>query len=204
MKTQKRNNDFKKVVITFKEPIVTEKPVAKVVEKPKKVNTTIKGRFRFSSKLRATGQSKIILTRLILNHERIIHKAKDVIANNKDMTAETLRTMMQEFIKGTGMSPVIYPAVDLDIFCMLKDYKANGEFRPRKRSFLSFKESSTSNLRFSISQKRDRIYFEDMDLILTLDKRIPSVIEFEEYFYLNISCVNPTTLSDLKVGIFSA
>ena len=188
------------VKLAFKEPLpeTSPVPVKASVKKPERD----KKQFRYESSVDLDKASKIVLTRLFLNHERIIKHAKEALVLQNFRNEKGFRDYIEKWVRETGMTPVILSSVNIDLFYLFRNRfskaKKNG-----KKFYIPFVEGSLTNNRFTIAKGRDRIFFEDLDILLRLKTRMSSLLKEGEGFNLNLGTTDCRTLEGLFINVFS-
>ena len=178
------NTDIKKVSIQFKNPIL-----APVVKKEPQVTKKNKNH-KFVTKVSLDDDAMIKLKRVFFLMHRCRILAKQFLSSNKDISLNELQALVQKNLTKEQLTHVMSSIIKREVYYMHKERNNINDVDMNPNSINFYEESSINN-RFVINYRRNRVFIEDLNIVLTLGRRLPEFKE-EEKFYLNV-CVDDTS-----------
>lgn len=178
-------------------PKVKEKPVKKVVEKQYK-------REKFVTLCTVSDEDREKLKRIfaLVNHARQLTQSR--LNRSVDESIEELESNILKSInprKSGKVSDTLRDLILRDIRRIYKAYKETGKAELGNTKSLAFKEDRFVNNFFTINYRRNKIFFEDINITVNLRDSLPRVIKGSE-FYINIFVEDLVTLNKVLVNFF--
>lgn len=199
---QTTSNNFKAVSIQFKAPERVEKVKSEPVADKSKPITVKDEVVRFATQIRVAGNTAKILKEVLLAHRNIKDYAIEVKRSNPNLTLEQLTALAFYFADKRKLKDIIVPGcIESEVYYINKKADEGTPCTTGGPSYLTFLESSFSNKRFTLSNTRKSIFFEDLDIVLRLSRAIPK-FEPDGAFHLNLGAWDLENLEDLNLTVF--
>lgn len=174
----KSNKLIKDVKITFKTPI----------EKKEMGDEVKESRVKFITGVKISDEDRQKLKRVYVMVNRARSLAIRYIKDHDDISLNEFKSLVLKKLTSKPLTHLMTSLVSQELYHIHRIGKRGiDDVEPTSKS-ISFYEDKLVNNRFTINYRRDKIVFEDLDILMELDERIPRLDEGRQ-FYLNI-CVD--------------
>lgn len=180
MKTNRNSKIIKNVRITFAKPIEETKETNETKDK--------ETRSKFITGVKISPEDRQKLKRVYVMVNRARSLAIRYIKDHDNISLNEFKSLVLKKLTSKPLSHLMTSLVSQELYHIHRIGKSGiNSVIPETKS-ISFYEDKLVNNRFTINYRRDKIVFEDLDILMELEERIPRVDERRQ-FYLNV-CVD--------------